>query len=150
MSARETPWERWSRDPRLPQHLTEDELARAFVTYLERTVTNDRLISIDSRDYEVPREAGRGGERILVTLRLLEGTYHVVAGGRLVRLHPVDLAANARSPRARPGPSAENDGAKAPPEKTAADLAFERELGSVLDEDGGAPPPIHLPEEETP
>lgn len=135
MSERETPWERWSRDPRPLQHLSEDELARAFVTYLERTVTNDRLIPIDGVLYELPRQAGRGGQKILVTRRLLDGTYHVVAGERLVRIHPVDLAANARSPRARPGPV---DETKAPPAKTAADLGFERELGTVLDEDGGA------------
>lgn len=147
---RETPWHRWSRDPRGLQHLEEDELTRAFVTYFERTVTHDRTISIDSRDYEVPREAGRGGAKILVTHRLLEGTYHVVSGERLVRIHPVDLATNARSPRARPGPSLEGEGQKAPPEKTAADLAFERELGPVVDEDGGSLPAIHSPEEDVP
>ena len=150
MSVPETPWQRWSRDPRPLQHLTEDELTRTFVTYLERTVTPDRTVSIDGWDYEVPREAGRGGTKILVTQRLLDGTYHVVAGERLVRIHFVDLAANAHSLRARPGPRPEDEGAKPPPEKTAADLAFERELGSVVDEDGGARPPIHSPEEETP
>ncbi len=149
MSPCETPWERWSRDPRPLQHLTEDELTRAFVSYFERTVTNVRTISIDSQDYEVPREAGRGGQKILVTLRLLEGAYYVAARDRLVRLHPVDLAANARSPRARPA-HPEEQGSKAPPEKTAADLAFDRELGPVVDDDGGALPPTHSPEEETP
>ena len=130
--------------------MTEDELTRGFVSYFERTVTPVRTVSIDSLDYEVPREAGRGGQKILVTLRLLEGAYYVVARERLVRIHPVDLAANARSPRARPGPSLEDDGSKAPPEKTAAFLSFERELGPVVDDDGGALPPTHLPEEEIP
>jgi hypothetical protein len=149
MSAFETPWERWSRDPRPLQHVTEDELTRGFVTYFERTVTPTRTIPIESQDYEVPREAGRGGERILVTLRLLEGAYYVSCGDRLVRIHPVDLAANARSPRARPGgTSLEDAGSKPPPEKTAAFLAFERELGPVVSEDGGSLPPTHLPEEE--
>jgi hypothetical protein len=145
VSEPETPWERWSRDPRPLRHLTEEELMHAFVAYLERTVTSDRLVSIDSIDYEVPRDAGRGGQRILITHRLLDATYHVVVGERLVRIHPVDLAANARSPRARPGAA---DETKAPPERTAADMVFERDLGSVLDEDGGAPPPSDPPGEE--
>lgn len=143
---RETPWERWSRDARPLQHVTEDELSRAFVTYLERTVTNDRLVSIEGLSYELPREAGRAGEKILVTHRLLDGTHHVVSGERLVRIHPVDLAANARSPRARPGPS---DETKAPPEKTAADLSFERDLGPVIDPDGSVPPTPDEEKEET-
>jgi hypothetical protein len=135
---RETPWERWSRDPRPLQHLTEDELSRAFVTYVERTATNDRLVSIDGVLYELPREVGRTGKKVLVTHRLLDGTYHVVSNERLVRIHAVDLAANARSPRARPGGAEEE--AKAPPEKTAADLSFERELGPVTDPDGSVLP----------
>jgi hypothetical protein len=143
VSERETPWERWSRDPRQLQHVTEDELSRAFVTYLERTVTNDRLVSIDGVSYEVPRMLGRAGEKVMVALRLLDATYHVVSGERLVRIHPVDLAANARSPRARLG--ATEDEAKAPHEKTAADLSFERDLGPVIDSDGGVLP---TPDEE--
>jgi hypothetical protein len=139
---RETPWERWSRDPRPLQHLTGEELARAFVTYLERAVTNDRLVPIDGILYELPRAlspGGRRGEKVVVTHRLLEGTYHVVCGGRLVRIHEVDLAANARSPRARRGPAAPEE-TETPPEKTAADLAFERELGPVVDGDGSVLP----------
>jgi hypothetical protein len=143
VSERETPWERWSRDPRPLQHVTEDELSRAFVTYLERTVTNDRLVSIESTSYELPRTIGRAGEKVMVVLRLLDGTYHVVSGERLVRIHPVDLPANARSPRARRG-STEED-VKAPPEKTAADLSFERDLGPVIDPDGSVLP---TPDEE--
>ncbi len=143
MSERETPWGQWSHDTRSLQHLTEKELSRAFVTYLERTISHDRLVSIDGRAYELPREAGRGGERVLVTHRLLDGTYHVVAGDRLVRIHLVDLAANARSPRARPGADEE----RPPPDRTAADLGFERDLGPVVDEDGGALPP-HPPDEQ--
>jgi hypothetical protein len=145
VSEPDTPWERWSRDPRPLQHLSEDELSRAFIAYLERTVTNDRLVPIEGVLYELPRDAGRGGQKVLIAHRLIEGTYHVVLGERLVRLHPVDLAANARSPRAQP---ASTDETKAPPTKTAADLDFERDLGAVLDQDGGALPPSHAPDDE--
>jgi hypothetical protein len=144
VSDRETPWERWSRDTRTLQHLSEKDLARAFVAYLERTISHDRLVSIDGRAYELPREAGRGGDRVLVAHRLLDGTYHVIAGDRLVRIHVVDLASNARSPRARPGADEE----RAPPARTAADLGFERDLGPVVDQDGGALPPQHPPDEQ--
>jgi len=145
VSERETPWERWSRDTRALQHLSEKELARAFVTYLERTISHDRLVSIEGRAYELPREAGRGGAKVLVTHRLLDGTYHVLVGERLVRIHHVDLAANARSPRARP----EVEDERAPPERTAADLGFERDLGPVVDEDGGVLPANPTNEQET-
>jgi hypothetical protein len=131
------------RDTRSLQHLTEAELGRAFVTFLERTISHDRLVSIDGRAYELPRKAGRGGERVLITHRLLDATYHVLAGDRLVRIHPVDLAANARSPRARP----EGQDERPPAAPTAADLGFERDLGPVVDEDGGALPP-HPPDEQ--
>jgi hypothetical protein len=148
VSGLDTPWQRWSGDSRDLQHLAEEALTRTFVTYFERTITHDRTISIESVDYEVPREAGRGGAKILVTHRLLEGNYYVVSSDRLVRLHPVDLPANARSPRLRPGPAPEDDATKIP-EKTAADLAFERDLGPVVDADGGSLPPTHADEEET-
>lgn len=145
MNRHETPWERWSRDQRPLQHLSEAEILRAFVSYLERTVTGDRLVSIEGVLYELPREAGRRGEKVLITRRLLDGTYHVVAGERLMRIHPVDLAANARSPRANRGAE---DEVVATPAKTAADLHFEREFGAILDGDGGALPPFHLPDDE--
>jgi hypothetical protein len=134
----ESPWERWSRDAKALSHVTEDELLRAFVVHLDRTVSNDRVVPIDTTDYEVPAALGPAGgpnRRIQITHRLLDNTYHVVCDGRLVRIHPVDLVANARAHRGRrkddPGdPSS-------PPVKTAADLAFDRDFGSVVDDDGG-------------
>lgn len=148
----ETPWERWSRDPRSLQHVTRDELAKAFVMYLERNVSKDRLISIDGVFYELPRElapGGRDGGKVVVTHRLLERTYHVLCGERLVRIHPVDLAANARTPRRRRRPAPEEHTA-GPPDKTAADLAFEREHGPVVDQQGGMLPSTEDEDEEDP
>ena len=146
----ESPWQRWSRDPRALSHLSEDELARAFVAFHERTVSNDRLVSIDGVDYELPRElgpSGRTGSKVQLVEKLLEGSYHVLVGDRLVRIRPVDLAANARSPRSPPG---EEVAAEPTPSKTAADLAYETDLGPVVDADGGALPPTEPLEEETP
>ncbi|MGE0359035.1 MAG: hypothetical protein AB7P08_19175 [Burkholderiales bacterium] len=140
---RETPWERWSRDSRALLHLTEDQLTDAFVTHFERVATNDRLVPIDGVLHELPLalgSAGRGGAKVQITQRLLDETYHVVCLGRLVRIHAVDPLANARSPRARRR-EAGSEPATAPV-KTAADMAYERELGSVLDDDGGALPTV--------
>lgn len=147
----ESPWERWSRDPKVLSHVTEDVLLRAFVLHLDRTVSNDRVVPIEGTDYEVPAALGPAGgpqRRLQITHRLLDDTYHVVCGGRLVRIHPVDLAANARAGRDRrrddPGDPSP------PPVKTAADLAFERDFGPVVDDDGGLPdhPAFDDPREE--
>ncbi len=148
----ESPWQRWSRDPRALSHLTAEELARAFVAFLDRTVSNDRLVSIDGVDYELPRELGpngRTGSKVQLVEKLLEGSYHVLVGDRLMRLRPVDLTANARSPRSSPG---EEAAPEPPAAKTAADLAYETDLGPVVDADGGALPsrPDNPDDEETP
>lgn len=137
-SRTESPWERWSRDTKALDHVTEDVLLRAFVLFLDRTVSNDRVVPIEGTNYEVPAALGpQGGpnRRLQITHRLLDDTYHVVCGGRLVRIHPVDLAANARARRDRHGndPTAPSS----QPVKTAADLAFERDFGPVVDDDGG-------------
>lgn len=137
----ETPWERWSRDQKTLSHLTEAELQKAFVVFLERTVSNDRIVSIEGIFYEVPRTLGPKGRprsTLLITYRILESTYHVHGEeGRLVRIHPVDLVANARSKRARTSPPADADAERILP-PSAADLAFERDLGSVVDHEGNA------------
>lgn len=153
-AAFETPAERWARDPRELQHVTEALLLNAFVLFLERTASNDRVVSIAQVDYELPAALGprgrRHGAKVQLVHRLLDDTYHVVCGGRLVRLHPVDLAANARAPRARS--RGDEEPSISPPAKTAADLAFERDYAPVTDEDGGVPEPSPRddPQEETP
>jgi len=134
----ETPWERWSRDTRQLRFLTPEELEEAFVLFFRRSPSNDGLVSIDGTDYELPRPLRpRGGkkERVQILHRLLTGTYHVVADGRLVQLHPVDLEANARTPRGRGRD--ERDAVDPPPTRSAADMAFERDLGPVTGPDGG-------------
>jgi hypothetical protein len=148
----ESPWARWSRDTRELAHVTEAELLRAFVLYLTRTASNDRTVPIDGVDYELPLALGPGGRqgsKVQLVHRLLDDTYHVVCDAKLVRLHPVDLAGNARDQRARrkdaPEPTTR------PPARSAADLAFERDFGAVTDDDGGVaelPDPDH-PEDLT-
>ncbi len=145
MSRRQSPFDRFSRDERALSHLPQEALREAFVLFLDRTVSRDRIVSIDSVAYELPREmgpSGRGGTKVRILHRLLEKTYHVLAPeGRLVRIQPVDLVANARAPRGR----AKEEEPLSVPVPTAADLAFERDVGCVLDEDGGV---IEPPDDE--
>jgi hypothetical protein len=146
VSRRESPFDRFSRDERTLSYLTQEALREAFVLFRDRTVSRDRIVSIDSVAYELPREmgpSGRGGTKVRILHRLLEKTYHVLAPeGRLVRLQPVDLVANARAPR---GHTEEEEEPLSVPVPTAADLAFERDVGCVLDEDGGV---IEPPDDE--
>ena len=147
----ETPWERWSRDSRQLFFATPEELERAFVLFLRRRPSNDGLVPIDGVDYELPgplRPRGRKKERVQVMHRLLTDTYHVVANGRLVQLHPVDLEANARRPPGRA--RVERDDVDEPPARSAADMAFERDLGPVTGPDGGfVEPPADTDTEES-
>jgi hypothetical protein len=128
-----TPAQRFHSDERalrLPE--SEAALRCHFVLHLTRTVSPDHVVSIDSVAYEVPR--GHAEESITVHRHLLDGTLAMVHDGRLVRLRPVDLAANARARRARFAPPPE---AVSPLPKSAADLAFERDLFPVVDAEGG-------------
>jgi hypothetical protein len=66
----------------------------------------------------------------------LEHTYWIVFDDKLIQLHPVDLAANARDRRAH----LRQQEAQCPQDllpKSAAELAFERDFRPVVDEDGG-------------
>lgn len=130
-----TPWQRFSTDQRplrLPQSLF--HLRERFVVNLKRKVANDHVVSVEGVDYEVPR--GLAGTSITVYRQVLDGTVKVLHEGRLVRLHPVDLAANARARRARTqDEAADQDVAILP--KSAADMAFERDFSPVVGPDGG-------------
>lgn len=137
----ETPYQRWSRSERaLRPAPSDDWLRECFTVELERRVTSDHVVSVDSVLYEVPR--GHGGEWVTVYRRLLERTpdedaLYIQHQGRLVRLHPVDLAFNATSGRARPKTG--DDEVVAVPAKSASTLSFERTYATMLDSDGGYP-----------
>lgn len=134
----ETPWERWSRDARQLRLLSPEAIEEAFVLFFRRSPSNDGLVPIVGIDYELPRPLRpRGGKKepVQILHRLLTDTYHVVADGRLVQLHPVDLEANARTPRGRARDG--RDAVDPPPTRSAADMAFERDLGPVTGPDGG-------------
>jgi transposase InsO family protein len=117
-------------------------LRERFVVFLDRRVSNDHVVSVEAVDYERPK--GHAGERTTLHLRLLDGTLHCLHQGRLMQIHPVDLARNALARRARGG-----DQIQEPPrplKKSAADIAFVQDFFPVVSEDGGL---IHPPQETT-
>jgi len=133
----ETPHERWAKDTKALRHVPSAKIRASFVIYHKRTVSRDRLVSIEGVRYELPLSlapGGRRGPRLQIEERVLDKTFHVLCpDGELMRIHPVDLSANAHAPRARREPATDS----ASDTRTAADLAFERDLGSVLDADLG-------------
>jgi putative transposase len=135
----QTPQERWDADSRALRLPESDAVLREkFVITETRKVSNDHIVSMGGVDYEVPR--GHGATRIAVYRHVLEGTLSILHQGRRVRLHPVDLAANAVASRGKPGADHDEDLAPAP--RTAAMRAFDRSFGPVVAPDGGFIEPI--------
>ena len=133
-----TPAHVWHEDTR-PLAMPPDRgwLKEAFVSSFTRRVSKDNVLSHDGRDYEVPR--GHATERIRVFRNLLdpERSLSILHEGRLVKLHLVDVVANAYSRRARPRKLPAPQG-QTPPETSGA-LAYNRDLGPLVDADGGYP-----------
>lgn len=121
--------------PESPQALDD-----RFVVYLERRVSKDHIVSVDSVAYEVPR--GHGGTKVVLHRRVLTHTLHMLHQGRLIELHPVDLAANARTRRRGPVTTDDSIDAALPP--SAADLAYARDFGPIVGADGGFSSPTTL------
>lgn len=138
----DTPHQRFHEDPRpLRPASSADWLRERFTLTLQRRVSKDHVVPVDGIDYEVPR--GHSGEKVLLHRRLLERTaerdaLYLPHRGKLVRLHPVDLATNARTRRA-PGPQDDSDDITPVPTKSASQLAFERDLPPMVGPDGGYP-----------
>ena len=131
----QTPSMRFHGDTKPLRFPVDDEkLRRYFVVHLNRRVSADHIVSVDSIQYEVPR--GHAGCRVVLHRRVLDDSLAFLHQGRLMELAPVDLAANAHAQRGRTERSPEANEATALP-KSAADLIFERDLSPVVDSDGG-------------
>ena len=132
-----TPWQRFSQDPkplRMPADLA--DLRQRFVVELQRRVSPDHIVQIDGKHYETPR--GLAGTTVSIWRQVLDGVVHVLhpdGSGRLVRLQPVDLAANAQARRADPPPQPQEG--HAIPAASAADRAYARDFRPVVGVDGG-------------
>jgi len=134
----QSPQARWDADARALRLPASDALLREkFVVTETRKVSTDHVVSVDGVAYEVPR--GHGGTHLVVHRHALEGTLSILHQGRRVRLHPVDLAANATARRGQPGREPD-EGPPAP--KTAAMRAFDRSFRPVVGGDGGFLAPV--------
>ena len=128
----QSPWARFSADDKLlrfPESM--ENLRENFLVQLRRKVSADHIVSVDGVHFETPR--GLAGSWIVTYRQVLDGSVHVLHEGRLVRLHPVDLAANARERRGEGLPPEE---ISHPLPKSAADIAFERDFRPIIDVNG--------------
>jgi putative transposase len=135
---RDTPSQRWNADERplrFPKSMA--ELDEHFVVTEARKVSKDHVIKYGGELYEAPR--GLGGEWIDVRRQVLTGELSILHDGRLVRLHPVDLSANAKDRRAARQSKDEKPTPGDAVPKTAATMAFERDFTPLVDPDGGFP-----------
>lgn len=132
----ETPSARWEADER-PLRFPESvaKLSEHFVVTEARKVSKDHIIKHGGALYEAPR--GLGGEWIDVRRHVLTGELSILHDGRLVRLRPVDLAANAKTKRARGKTSGDGPVPGDAVPRTAATLAFERDFAPLVGPDGG-------------
>ena len=138
-----TPQERFLADDRtlrLPE--SEEYLSSRFFVTEDRKVTKDSTVPLEGVDYETP--PGHADTRVTLYRHVLEGTVHLLHEGRLVRLHPVDLAENAKQRRARKAKELPPAG----PTRGAADILFTNDFGPVVGADGGFSDPQD--KEETP
>lgn len=126
-----TPRAKWDADDRpLRFPASVDALRERFFVSQMRRVSADNIIKVGGIDYEIPR--GHAGSRIEVRRHTIDGRVAVVHKGRIVILHPVDLARNAESQRITPmrdDAACTGDEGEAP--TTAAALAFARDFGPL-------------------
>ena len=129
-----SPAERFQQDARpLRFHPSQNQLTQAFVLYENRRVSNDNIISLDSVDYQLP--PGYAGTKIMIHRHLLDQSLSIIHHGRLLELTPVDLEANARDKRAQPKVQ-EDETFNAILPKSSSQIAFEQDLGPIVDADG--------------
>jgi len=136
---KQAPYSRFYNDERVLRfEENREQLQKKFVVRLNRRVSKDNVVSVDGKHYETPR--GHAGERITLFCQLLDETISLIHQGRLVRLHIVDVHANARDRRAKT--QDETDETRPPLPKTNAEINFERRLRPIVDANGGFSAPI--------
>ena len=129
----QTPWARFSNDAkqlRFPESMA--KLREKFLVQLRRKVSNDHTVSIDAVAFETPR--GLAGSWIMTYRQVLDGTIYIIHDDRFLKIHPVDLAANALTRRSKENhiPADGNQ----PLPKSAADMAFEKDFHPIVDGSG--------------
>ena len=134
--AGKTPHERFYREGAAPLRPVESEdwLRERFTLTESRVVSADHVIKYGGQLWEVPRGLAR--QEIPVFRRLLEGedALYVNHQGALIRLHRLDVHANATFRRAQP---IEPEAPAREPVPTASMRRYARDHASLLAPDGG-------------
>jgi len=110
-----------------------DQLRQKFVLHITRRVSFDNVASFEGIKYEVP--TGYAGTWITLHHNILDQCIGIVDHGKLIRLFPVDLNANARDKRATG--HGDDGGTKPMLPKSCSQIAYERDFAPVVDADGG-------------
>ncbi len=133
---KDSPLERFQADPvSLRFAPSQPDLERAFVLHLRRRVSPDHVVSVGGVGYETP--PGCAGDRPTLRRNLLDQTVQMLHEGRLVRLSPLDAQANARRPRSGSRPQPAESTSQPDPPASSAEMAFRRDLGPIVDDEGG-------------
>ena len=131
-----SPLERWLSDSR-PLHpvTSRDWLQERFRIRVTRRVSGDNVVSLNSVRYEMPR--GYAGDKVTLYRSPLEPDRLEFdePGNKLIRLHPVDLHANAYQRRHRE--TTESEAKETQHITTAAGLAFHNTFAPIVGDDGG-------------
>jgi transposase InsO family protein len=131
----QSPAERfWADDKPLRFPDNDAALHRCFNVHLERRVSADHVVSVDSVLYEMPR--GHAGARVVLERNVLDDRLRFCHQGRMIELAPLDPVKNARARRAH-GRKRADDEIAHPLPSSAADMVYDREMGPVVDPDGG-------------
>lgn len=141
---RQTPWHRFHQDER-PLRFKEnkEQFQKAFTLHHRRLVSKDNVVSFRSNAYEIPR--GYADSYVTLYYQVLDRSLSFAHRGRLVRLNLVDLHANAyqrRAPSRKEIPVEQET--RRPLPKSSAQIAFEREMRPLVDQEGGFSEPDRL------
>ena len=128
----DTPFDRFYNDTRpLRFPDSEQKLDWLFMISDKRTVSNDNVVSLNSKAYELPK--GYVRERIIIYRSVLNDTIHFIHKDRLIQLHQVDTALNARSRR---GIRQAYEEPVHPLPKSAADMSYRRDFKPMVGPEG--------------
>jgi len=128
-----TPYQRFNQDSQALRFMQNmEKLRQAFVIRFRRRVSKDHIVSLKSVQYETPR--GYAGARLFLHWNILDQTLSMVHDNRMIRLHPVDLSANAQDRRALP---LDESTARPRLPKSAAEIDYDRKMRGIVDPDGG-------------
>jgi putative transposase len=127
-----TPYDRFALAGRSPRVVESEAWLRSqFVLEYKRRVSNDHVINLHGKEFEMP--LGTRGEVLHVLGNVLDGSVHMMHQGRRIRLLPVDRQANARRP---PVSRRDDDKELQSQQMTHAEKAFQRDYEPLVDDLG--------------